>query len=172
MINKWGKDYCDTTGTESPDYKCSPECGAECGYEGPGGECTAAEGGFNCIGCDCQSVPRGGPCLEKGSLIAIPGGFKKVEELKEGDYVIGYKDGQLVNSKIIEKSEHTGEFTLYFYKGYWFTGNHLVYTDDYKSFKPVSELSSITKQYKGSIYNIQTETKNYFGENELLIHNK
>jgi hypothetical protein len=92
--------------------------------------------------------------------------------LKEGDYVLGYKDGQIVTTKIIEKSEHTGEFTLYFYKGYWFTRNHLVYTDGYKTFKPVSELSTITKQYNGTIYNIQTEVHNYFGGNGLLIHNK
>ncbi|MDI6826790.1 MAG: hypothetical protein QMD36_06475 [Candidatus Aenigmarchaeota archaeon] len=53
--------------------------------------------------------------------------------------------------KYWKKSEHVGEFELYFYKGYWFTGNHLVYLDGYKDFKPISELSNITKYYKGKI---------------------
>jgi len=111
-------------------------------------------------------------CLKGGSLVLTPNGFRKIEDLKEGDYVIGYEDGGRVESKIIETSSHYGGFKLYFYKGYWFTGNHLVYTDDYKGFKPVSELSNITEYYEGEVYNIQVESKNYFGENGLLIHNK
>jgi hypothetical protein len=105
-------------------------------------------------------------------LILTPEGFKSIEDLKEGDYVIGYEDDKKVPTKVTEKSIHEGEFTLYLYKGYWFTGNHLVYLDDHKDFKPVTELSKVTKQYNGKVYNIQTETHNYFGENDILIHNK
>ena len=105
-------------------------------------------------------------------MVLTPNGFEGIEDLKEGDYVIGYKDGKTVKSKILEKSEHIGKFNMYFYRGYWFTENHLVYLDDYKEFKLVTKLSNITKYYEGKIYNIQTETKNYFGENGLLIHNK
>lgn len=170
-INKWGQDKC-VEASEDCGYECSPICGAECGYAGPGGECTAEEGGFHCINCDCVAAGPPGPCLSGNSLILTPNGFKKIEDLKEGDYVIGYKDGKKVESKILEKSVHEGEFELYFYKGYWFTGNHLVYLDDYKEFKPVAELSNIKIKYVGKVYNIQTETQNYFGENGLLIHNK
>jgi len=61
---------------------------------------------------------------------------------------------------------------LYSYKGYRFTGDHLVCLDDHKEFKRVDELSNTVKNYKEKVYNILTETKNYFGENGLLIHNK
>jgi hypothetical protein len=119
----------------------------------------------------CSCVPTS-CCLEQGSLILTPEGFKSIEDLKEGDYVIGYEDDKKIPTKVTEKSIHEGEFTLYLYKGYWFTGNHLVYLDDHKDFKPVTELSKVTKQYNGKVYNIQTETHNYFGENDILIHNK
>ncbi len=115
---------------------------------------------------------RRGGCLVEDSLILTPEGFKKIQELEEGDYVIGYKNGKKVSSKILEKSFHEGEFEVYFYKGYWFTGNHLVYLDDYKEFRRVDELSNIRMNFTGKIYNIQTETQNYFGKNGLLIHNK
>jgi len=170
-INKWGEDKC-VEASEDCGYECSPICGAECGYVGPGSECTAGEGGFHCVNCDCVAAGPPGPCLRGDSLIVTLNGVKKIEELKEGDYVIGYKDGKKVQSKILEKSVHEGEFELYFYKGYWFTGNHLVYLDDYKELKPVSELSNIKIKYIGKVYNIKTETQNYFGENDLLIHNK
>ncbi|MEM5790452.1 MAG: hypothetical protein QXP77_00110 [Candidatus Aenigmatarchaeota archaeon] len=113
-----------------------------------------------------------GGCLVEDSLILTPEGFKKIQELKEGDYVVGYKDGKKVNSRILEKSFHEGEFEVYFYKGYWFTGNHMVYLDNYEEFRRVDELSNIKGSFRGRIYNIQTETQNYFGDNGLLIHNK
>jgi hypothetical protein len=146
---------------------CSKACGAECEVDQ---DCigypirTCQKAGNRCF---CMGV-----CIKGGALILTPNGFKKIEDLKEGDYVIGYKEGKKVKSKILEKSVHEGEFELYFYKGYWFTGNHLVYLDDYKEFKPVAELSNIKIKYVGKVYNIQTETQNYFGENGLLIHNK
>jgi outer membrane protein assembly factor BamB len=111
-------------------------------------------------------------CLKEGSLILTPSGYRRIEDLKVGDLVIGYKDGNKVETKILKTAVHSGEFTLYYYKGYWFTGNHLVYTDDYKEFKPVTEFTNITKQYKGRVYDIQTEVGNYFGMNNFLIHNK
>lgn len=144
------------------------------GVGGGGGSCVPIDCGpcerFDMPSCSC--VPSSCGCLIGESLILTLNGFEKIEDLKEGDYVIGYEGGRRAASKILEKSTHFGEFELYSYKGYWFSGNHLVYTDDYKDFKPVSQLSDIKKDYKGTVYNIQTETKNYFGENNLLIHNK
>jgi hypothetical protein len=73
---------------------------------------------------------------------------------------------------ITKTSVHDGKWTLYYYKGYWFTGNHKVYTD-YEHFEEVSRLSDVTKEYIGKVYDITVEeTQNYFGENGLLIHNK
>ncbi|MFH8120424.1 MAG: Hint domain-containing protein, partial [Candidatus Aenigmatarchaeota archaeon] len=141
------KDYCEF-------YKKTTETSSEG---------TSEEGG--------TGEPRGG-CLIEDSLILTPEGFKKIQELKEGDYVIGYKDNKKVKTKILEKSFHEGEFEVYFYKGYWFTGNHMVYLDNYKEFKRVDEISNIKMNFVGRIYNIQTETQNYFGKDGLLIHNK
>ena len=144
-------------------YGCTKDkCGATCASDA---DCPGDSG------CDipCKCVFE---CLKEGSLILTPDGFKRIEDLKEGDYVLSYNNGKVVKSKITEKKVHEGEFKLYFYKGYWFTGNHLIYLDNYKDFKPVSELSNITKSYNGKVYNIQTDVHNYFGENGLLIHNK
>jgi len=160
-VNQWGNDKC-------------VDRGVNCGYDCISSFCGAPK---HCEVCEkwdwdkCTCVPSS-CCLKEGSLISTPDGFKRIEDLKEGDYVIGYKDGKIVKSKILNTSVHEGEFKLYFYKGYWFTENHLVYLDNYEDFKLVSELSNVTESYEGKIYNIQTETKNYFGENGLLIHNK
>jgi len=156
--------------------KLSKGCSSKPGTSatGPSASCQHSQ---ICGACErwdwslCRCVPA--PCcLEEGSLILTPEGFKSIEDLKEGDYVIGYEDDKKIPTKVTEKSVHEGDFTLYIYKGYWFTENHLVYLDDYKDFKPVIELSKVTKQYNGKVYNIQTETHNYFGDNDLLIHNK
>jgi len=150
------------------------DSGTDCGYDCIDGQCGAPE---DCEVCErwdwssCSCVPAA-CCLEENSLVFTPNDFKAIEDLKKGDYVFGYEDGKVVETKITEKSVHEGEFTLYFYKGYWFTGNHLVYLDNYKDFKRVDELSSFTKYFKGKVYNIQTDVHNYFGENGLLIHNK
>jgi len=158
-INTWKMDVCVESEVDCG-YTCSTDCGA--------GSCGVCER-FDWSTCSCVPAPC---CLKEGSLILTPEGLRKIEDLKKGDYVIGYESGEKVKSKILEESEHIGKFKLYFYKDYWLTGNHLIYTDDYEDFKPISGLSNITKYYEGKVYNIQTETKNYFGENDLLIHNK
>jgi len=164
-VNPWRQDQC---------VDMNADCGYVCGDKFTPHECGAGvcseDMQWNPYDCNCY--PKRDPCLMEGSLILTTDGFKKIDDLKDGDYVIGYEDEKRVESRILEKSEHVGEFKLYFYEGYWFTENHLVYSDDYKDFKPVPELSNITKYYEGKVYNIQTETKNYFGENGLLIHNK
>ncbi len=162
-VNKWAKDIC-----LKPEVICEYQTTVCSEYCSLGGGCQVCER-WDQATCSCVPAQC---CLKEGSLILTPDGFKTIEDLKEGDYVIGYRNGEKVNSKVLAKSEHTGEFNLYFYKEYWFTENHLIYLDNYKDFKPVTELSSLTKYFNGKVYNIQTETKNYFGENNLLIHNK
>jgi len=40
-------------------------------------------------------------CVEKGTLIATPEGDKKIEDIKVGDIVLGYKDGHVVETKVL-----------------------------------------------------------------------
>ena len=110
-------------------------------------------------------------CLLGGSKILTPEGFKKIEDLKAGDFVIGYENGERIPTKITKTSSYDDNWTLYFYKGTWFTGNHKVYPSLNEEAVPVTLLSNQTKEYAGHVYNIETETHNYFGENGLLIHN-
>ncbi|MEM3443450.1 MAG: PQQ-binding-like beta-propeller repeat protein [Candidatus Nanoarchaeia archaeon] len=124
-----------------------------------------------CSSVNCFCRPMIG-CLEKGSLILTPSGYRRIEEIKEGDIVIGYENWRKVMTKVLKTAVHQVNTTLYYYKGYWFTGNHLVYTDDYKEFKSVTEFTNITKHYVGEVYDIQTEIGNYFGTDNFLIHNK
>jgi hypothetical protein len=67
---------------------------------------------------------------------------------------------------------HSGTWTIYYYKGSWFTGNHRVYPSLNDEAIEVETLSSVSKQYTGKVYDIKTGAENYFGENDLLIHNK
>jgi len=110
-------------------------------------------------------------CLLKGSKILTPEGFKKIEDLKVGDFVMGYKDGKRIPTRITKTSSYDGEWTLYYYKNTWFTGNHKVYPSLDEEAVPVPLVSTQTKEYVGYVYNIETETHNYFGESDLLIHN-
>lgn len=139
------------------------------GYPTGGVLSTDASGNMICVPAIIYS---GAPCLEEGSLVLTPEGFKPIETLNVGDIVIGYKEGRKIEAKIKKTSVHDGEWTLYNYKGYWFTGNHRVYID-YEHLEEVSKLSDVTKEYVGKVYDIKVEeTENYFGENGLLIHNK
>ncbi len=110
-------------------------------------------------------------CLIEGSKVLTPEGFKKIEDLKAGDLIIGYENGERVPAKITKTSSQDGDWTLYYYKGTWFTGNHRVYPSLNEETVPVPAVSNQTKEYKGYVYNIETETHNYFGENDMLIHN-
>ena len=112
-----------------------------------------------------------GGCLEKGSKIMTVDGFKNIENLKVGDYVIGYENGKKVTTKIYKTSSHKSKWILYYYKGTWFTWNHMVYPSLNEEDVLVTFVSNQTKEYEGEVYNIETETHNYFGENGLLIHN-
>ena len=127
------------------------------------------------IGADGQGVlycESAAACLEEGSLVRTPEGFRKIEDLKVGNYVIGYKDGEEKKVKITKTTIHDGTWTLYFYRGYWFTDDHRVYLD-LETEEKVSKLSNTTKDYTGRVYDITVEdTHNYFGKNNLLIHNK
>ncbi|NIO44606.1 MAG: hypothetical protein GTN36_03575 [Candidatus Aenigmarchaeota archaeon] len=114
---------------------------------------------------------RSGGCLVEGSKILTPEGFKKIEDLKVGDIVIGYKNGKELETKIREKTSHFGFWNIYHYKGYWFTETHGVYPSLEEESVLVPLLSNKINTYTGYVFNIETGTHNYFGENNLLIHN-
>jgi hypothetical protein len=113
-----------------------------------------------------------GGCLKEGTKVLTPEGLKKIEDLNVGNSVIGYKDGKKVETKVLAKMTHSGTWTIYYYKGSWFTGNHRVYPSLNDEAVEVETLSSVSKSYTGNVYDIKTGTENYFGENDLLIHNK
>jgi hypothetical protein len=118
------------------------------------------------------TTSQGGGCLKEGTKLLTPEGLKKIEDLNVGDSVIGYKSGKKVETKVLAKMTHSGSWTIYYYKGSWFTGNHRVYPSLNDEAVEVETLSSVSKQYTGKVYDIKTGTENYFGENDLLIHNK
>ena len=111
-------------------------------------------------------------CLIEGTKVLTALGLKAIEDLNVGDSVIGYKDGKKVETKVLAKMTHSGTWTIYYYKGSWFTGNHKVYPSLNDEAVEVETVSSVKKQYTGNVYDIKTGTENYFGENDLLIHNK
>ncbi|NIM46676.1 MAG: hypothetical protein GTN40_00760 [Candidatus Aenigmarchaeota archaeon] len=113
----------------------------------------------------------GGGCLIEGFKVLTPEGFKRIEDLKVGDTVIGYKDGKKVETKVKEKTSHFGFWDIYFYNGNWFTWNHKVFPSLNEEAVLVSLVSNKINAYTGYVYNIETEAHNYFGENDLLIHN-
>jgi hypothetical protein len=119
-----------------------------------------------------STIPTIPPCLKEGTKVLTPLGLKAIEDLNVGDSVIGYKDGKKVETKVLAKMTHSGSWTIYYYKGSWFTGNHRVYPSLNDEAVEVQTLSSVSKQYTGKVYDIKTGTENYFGENDLLIHNK
>jgi hypothetical protein len=118
------------------------------------------------------TIQSSGGCLKEGTRVLAPEGLKKIEDLNVGDSVIGYKDGKKVETKVLAKMTHSGSWTIYYYKGSWFTGNHRVYPSLNDEAIEVETLSSVSKQYTGKVYDIKTGAENYFGENDLLIHNK
>ena len=120
----------------------------------------------------CDKIKEGGGCLIKGTLILTPTGLEKIEDIKAGDKVIGYKNGEGVETNIEAKSIHWGVWEIYQYKGSWFTGNHRVYPSLGEQATEVAFLTTEKKVYVGNVYDIRTGTENYFGINNLLIHNK
>jgi len=116
-------------------------------------------------------LASGGGCLVEGTKILTPNGFKNIEDIQIGDIVIGYKDGNRVETKVTRKVIHFGFWDIYYYRGSWFTETHKIYPSLDGEATIASMLSNTKKQYSGKVYDVETGTHNYFGENELLIHN-
>jgi subtilisin family serine protease len=121
--------------------------------------------------CKYNGGGGGGGCLVEGTKILTPNGFKNIEDIKVGDMVIGYKDGKRIETKVTRKVIHFGFWDIYYYKGSWFTETHKIYPSLEGEATIVSMLSNTKKQYSGTVYDVETGTHNYFGENDLLIHN-
>jgi hypothetical protein len=132
---------------------------------------TYGSGTGSGTGTGTGSGSSGSGCLIQGTKILTPDGFRGIENINTGDYVIGYKDGKRIEAKVLGKSIHFGFWKIYYYKGSWFTEHHRVFPSLDGEAISVVLLSNETKTYEGYVYNIETETKNYFGENDLLIHN-
>jgi len=157
---KEGDEECD--GTDLGGKDCT-----DLGYTGGTLTCNP-DCTFNTSGCTSGG---GGGCLIKGSKILTPNGFKSIEDIEIGDTVIGYENGKEVETKVTNKTVHFGFWDIYYYKGYWFTWSHQVYPSLNEKEIGIPFISNITKVFVGKVYNIETGTHNYFGENGLLIHN-
>jgi len=113
----------------------------------------------------------GDACLIENSLILTPEGYKKIDELKIKDEIIGFKDGKKIKAKILAKTMHLQNSEVYEYKGIQMAKTHKIWVDN--QWKNVEEVGE-RKFYKGYFYNIETETENFFafnGKEEILIHN-
>ncbi len=135
--------------------------------------CSDYGSNYVCSAGRCRYIGGGGGggCLVEGTKILTPNGFKNIEDIKVGDMVIGYKDGKKIETKVTRKVTHFGFWDIYYYRGSWFTETHKIYPAWDGEATIASILSDVKKQYTGTVYDIETETHNYFGENDLLIHN-
>jgi hypothetical protein len=135
--------------------------------------CSDYGSNYVCSAGRCRYIGGGGGggCLVEGTKILTPSGFKKIEDIQIGDVVIGYKDGKKIETKVTRKVTHFGFWNIYYYRGSWFTETHKIYPAWDGEATIASILSDVKKQYTGAVYDIETETHNYFGENDLLIHN-
>jgi len=164
---KEGSEQCDGSDLGTPPKTCT-----DLGYTGGTLTCKGDCTGFDTSSCASGGGGGGGGgCLIEGTNILTPDGFKKIEDVQVGDIVIGYKDKKITETKVTKKTSHFGFWNIYNYKEQWFTENHKVYPSWNEEAVVITLLSNIKKQYTGIVYNIETTTHNYFGENDLLIHN-
>jgi hypothetical protein len=107
-------------------------------------------------------------CFKKGTQILTPNGLKNIEDLKIGEYVIGDENGRKVFTKIKARTIHFGTWMIHIYKDIEFAGNHKIWIDN--QWKEVFEIQPNAREYKGIVYNIETELENFYS-GDLLIHN-
>lgn len=110
-----------------------------------------------------------GGCLKEGNLILTPDGYKKIEDIQVGGYVIGEHDGKDVYSRVTAKTTHLGRWLLHEHRENYVTSQHLIW--DGKQWKRIVEVNPTAREYEGFIVNIETETANFYGANKTLIHN-
>jgi len=179
-----GSEQCDNNGQNG--QVCTPPYDGSCSYCSNTCQTLTRQGGYcgddlcqrgseTCLTClDCCGPA---PCVIADTLILTPSGYKKIQDLNVGDKVIGFdiEKNERVITEVKTKSSHTGLFPTWVYNGITFTWNHKVYVNN--QWQYVAELAEKIGVFGGTVYNITTQTQNYFAKYgdlgiETLVHNK
>jgi predicted phage tail protein len=133
----------------------------------------------------------GGGCFLGHTLVAIPGGTRRIDELQAGDLVLSFDDeGGLHEAKILKVHEHEGErvirYTLWGGQHLDATPNHWV-LNQFNAFVEIDTLGSDdclvdannhlrpivgkTEFCTGTVYNLTVEGHHTFIANNIRVHN-
>ena len=133
----------------------------------------------------------GGGCFLGHTLVAIPGGTRRIDELQAGDLVLSFDDeGKLHEAKILKVHEHEGErvirYTLWGGEHLDATPNHWV-LNQFNTFVEIDTLGSDdclvdannhlrpivgkTEFCTGTVYNLTVEGHHTFIANNIRVHN-
>lgn len=80
-------------------------------------------------------------CVEMGTPILTPTGYRPIEMLIEGDEIIGEHNGQLIKTKVTHTFRGRNELERYEILGVRYTSNHPIWTT--RGYIPVSELKPL-----------------------------
>lgn len=109
-------------------------------------------------------------CLKKGSLIETPTGSKLIEEIRPGMEVYGFVNGNRIKTHVT--NTYTKSTILDYIPGKKLddgtevTINHQVYY--HGKFINASELPVKNVEIRGNVYDIRTETGNYYSNGYLM----
>lgn len=133
----------------------------------------------------------GGGCFTGDTLVSVPEGSKRIDELKEGEYVISFDDrGELHKAKILKIHIHENEevFSYEIWGGIELkaTPNHWV-LNQFNAFVGIGSLGtddcvidasghlrpikSSTKIPNETVYNLTVENQHTFIANNICVHN-
>lgn len=133
----------------------------------------------------------GGGCFTGDTLVSIPNGSKRIDELTEGEYVISFDDkGELYKSKVLKVHIHEDQEVVCY--GIWggielkATPNHWV-LNQFNAFVGIGSLGSddcvvdvsghlrpiksATKIPNETVYNLTVENQHTFIANDICVHN-
>jgi predicted phage tail protein len=133
----------------------------------------------------------GGGCFLGHTLVAVPSGTRRIDELQTGDLVLSFDDeGGLHEAKILKVHEHEGErvirYTLWGGQHLDATPNHWV-LNQFNAFVEIDTLGSDdclvdannhlrpivgkTEFCTGTVYNLTVEGHHTFIANNIRVHN-
>jgi hypothetical protein len=146
----------------------------------------------NCVSGDCGFGPN---CFPKGTKVHTPGGYKKIEDIEQGDYVVAYdtEKKDTVHSRVLMPINNLGKAMCRIIAGIdtiVSTYNHKFYLPALKKYLQADSLKAGMKMLTlagtlavinnvaafdstQQVYNFEVEEyHNYFvGEEGVLVHN-
>jgi hypothetical protein len=133
----------------------------------------------------------GGGCFTGDTLVSVPGGTQRIDQIKAGDIVCSFDDKGIIHkSKVLKVHEHENEFvvryTLWGDKFLDATPNHWV-LNQYNTFAAIGTLGAddcvvdefghlrpiVSKTDLGAhtVYNLTVEKRHTFIANSVRVHN-